>query len=153
MSGLVQLAPPRRSAPSIQQRQEGREDVEALVLGVDDPCSVGRGRRAVCSQSPRRDSADAVTTDKAHLGDRFWGRVRGFSGRFRRAGRLVWVVNVCHARGTRGLSLMFPCWAHWHAEFDVQRDLVAADPLYTAKNHAQAAGGRGCPGMPRRWSI
>jgi hypothetical protein len=46
--------------------------------------------------------------------------------------------------GTRGLSLMFPLGASARRIWLVQRDLAASDPLYTAKNHAQPAGGRGC---------
>ena len=71
----------------------------------------GRPRRALAGsdprrKAPRRDSADAVAIDEGHLGDRFWGQVRGFSGRFKACwgrDRLA-VERLNSRRGSAGCS-------------------------------------------------
>jgi hypothetical protein len=85
----------------VRQWENDREELEALVLGVDGPaftrartegwllsiCRGGRPRRALAGSDPSRKAqdgrVDAVAIDKGHLGDRFWGQVPGFSGRFK----------------------------------------------------------------------
>jgi tetratricopeptide (TPR) repeat protein len=82
----------------VRQWENDREKLEALVLGADGPefarartegrllsiAEAGPQRALAGSEprrkAPRRGSADAVAIDKGHLGGRFWGQVRGFSG-------------------------------------------------------------------------
>ena len=61
-----------------------RARTEGWLLSI---CRGGRPRRALAGSDPSRKAqdgrVDAVAIDKGHLGDRFWGQVPGFSGRFK----------------------------------------------------------------------